>query len=186
METILTDKFKAQVVADLRRHEGFREYAYPDPLSFLAKRYPNERWGFVPAKQILDKIKEPASKGLPWTVGYGFTGPRITEDSFVSKVDAVARLEEKIQTYADMVTNVIPNWQTYSFTTQTVLINMCFNMGPKGLASFKNTLAAIDAREFTKAARNMEQSRWYRQVGARAVELVKRIETQQIEPAHRI
>ena len=38
-----------QVCSDLERHEGFRQFAYPDPLSFIGKNYsnPKYKWGFL-------------------------------------------------------------------------------------------------------------------------------------------
>jgi hypothetical protein len=52
-----------QYLEDARKHEGFREYAYPDPLSYLAKRYKHLPWGFKPARELLNLIREPESKG---------------------------------------------------------------------------------------------------------------------------
>ncbi len=43
------DWLKRQVVADLNRHEGFREFAYPDPLSALYKKFSRLPWGLKPA-----------------------------------------------------------------------------------------------------------------------------------------
>ena len=55
---------------------------------------------------------------------------------------------------------------------QNVLINMCFNMGYAKLAEFKNFLAAISERDFETAAAEMEDSKWFHQVGLRSKRLV--------------
>ena len=67
---------------------------------------------------------------------------------------------------------------------KTVLLNMAFNMGVKGLLGFRNTLTFISQKNYEQAARNMTQSLWYKQVGKRAVELTERMRTQQISAAH--
>jgi lysozyme len=52
-----------------------------------------------------------------------------------------------------------------------VLVEMIFNMGVKGLMSFRRMLAALGRADYQEAAREMLNSRWAEQVGARAVEL---------------
>ena len=54
---------------------------------------------------------------------------------------------------------------------QSVLLNMCFNLGIKGLLDFNNTLAFIKAGDWERAANNMLASKWAKQVGMRAIEL---------------
>ena len=52
-----------------------------------------------------------------------------------------------------------------------MLLNMCFNLGLKGLLGFNNTLAFIAARDWERAANGMLASKWAKQVGFRAIEL---------------
>src|SRR5688572_27910594 len=54
-----------QYLADARKHEGFRQYAYPDPLSALGKIFPASKygWGAKPAREILNFIGQDESKG---------------------------------------------------------------------------------------------------------------------------
>lgn len=176
-------KLVKQVAGDLDRHEGFREFAYPDPLSSLFKKFPKERWGFEPARDILARIGvsvEDATKlGAPWTVGYGFTHG-VNPDSRMSRITAERKLEQEILNIHTALSNVLTWYKDSSFVTKTVLINMAFNMGLKGLLGFKNTLRFISQKNYEQAARNMTQSLWYRQVGKRAKELVERMRTQTI------
>ena len=51
---------------------------------------------------------------------------------------------------------------------QRVLLDMAFNLGIKGLLTFKNTLATIQAGDYRKAGPMMLDSRWAGQVGKRA------------------
>lgn len=54
---------------------------------------------------------------------------------------------------------------------KSLLLNMCYNMGIKGLLSFKNTLAFIASGDWERAANGMLASKWAKQVGRRANEL---------------
>ena len=60
---------------------------------------------------------------------------------------------------------------------QQVIANMMFNLGRPRLSAFKGMKAGVDARDWNEAADQMVDSRWYRQVGARAERLVERIRT---------
>jgi lysozyme len=174
-----------QVKQDLDRHEGFRVFAYPDPLSKLAKKYRGLPWGFQPARELLNLISDmDESDGAPWTVGFGFT-QGTTPDSKIERIPAERKLEAKIMEMDATLKHKLPWYAGASLVTKTVLINMAFNMGVQGLLGFKNTLRFIAERNYPKAASNMKLSLWYRQVGDRAKELVARMATQTIDAAHK-
>ncbi len=54
---------------------------------------------------------------------------------------------------------------------QVVMANMAFNMGMPTLLTFSRMLGAMAARDWDRAAAEMLDSKWARQVGSRAVEL---------------
>lgn len=54
---------------------------------------------------------------------------------------------------------------------QEVLVNMCFNLGITRLMKFKNMFEAIQEESWSTAADEALDSKWARQVGARAEEL---------------
>lgn len=60
---------------------------------------------------------------------------------------------------------------------QKVLIDMAFNLGLAGLFGFKNMIAYLEVGNYEKAADEMVNSRWYRQVGDRGKRLVKMMVT---------
>lgn len=72
---------------------------------------------------------------------------------------------------------VAPWWRDLDEVRQKVLIDMAFNLGPKGLAGFRNTLRDIQARKYAAAAKRMLASRWATQVGARARRLSEMMRT---------
>ena len=55
---------------------------------------------------------------------------------------------------------------------QEVLVNMCFNLGARGLSKFKRFLGAINRRDYSDAAEEMRGTKWRRQVGIRADRLI--------------
>lgn len=57
-----------------------------------------------------------------------------------------------------------------------VLENMAFNLGTEGLAKFTKMLAALEQGDWTGAAREMLDSKWALQVGARAERLAQQME----------
>ena len=59
--------------------------------------------------------------------------------------------------------------------SQQVIANMMFNLGLDRLSAFKGMKAGCGSRDWNEAADQMVDSRWYRQVGARAERLVERI-----------
>jgi len=51
---------------------------------------------------------------------------------------------------------------------QAALMNMCFNLGLPRLKGFKRMIAALKAKDYTKAALEALDSKWATQVGQRA------------------
>jgi lysozyme len=59
---------------------------------------------------------------------------------------------------------------------QQILVNMMFNMGRPRLSGFKKFNAAIAEGDWTEAAKEGRDSRWYNQVSNRAERLMVRLE----------
>lgn len=174
-----------QAVGDLSRHEGYREFAYPDPLSKLFKRHPNEKWGFQPAELIMARLGETAKDGIPWTVGFGFikgVGPTTR----MSMAFATKRLEDEIIEHVRDLDRLIPSWNVMPLFAQSVLVDIIYNLGYDRLKKFVNTLAAFKEHDWQEAADGLRQSLWFKQVGERGQELVARLENREIAPAHRV
>ena len=58
-----------------------------------------------------------------------------------------------------------------------VVVDMVFNLGMPWFKQFQNMLAAIEAQDWPEAAAQMMDSRWAKQVGARAERLRDMMET---------
>ena len=72
---------------------------------------------------------------------------------------------------------IMPWWRGLDEVRQRVLANMAFNMGAQGLAGFKNTLQAVRAGQYSKAASGMLASKWASQVKGRAQRLATAMQT---------
>ena len=105
-----------------------------------------------------------------WDEEYGWeVGTPVSEDRcnevFDSDIQIV--LADCEQLYPDF--NELPE------EVQRIIANMMFNMGRPRLSKFKGMKAGVDARDWNKAADEMVDSRWYRQVTKRADRLVERM-----------
>jgi lysozyme len=60
---------------------------------------------------------------------------------------------------------------------QAVVLSMLFNLGLRGFQKFVNTIKFIETRQYEKAAYNMLQSKWAKQVGKRAYRLAEMMRT---------
>lgn len=143
------------LVVDLKRDEGLRLRAYPDPIS----------------------------GGDPWTIGYGHTGPDVHRGLVWTQEQSEAALASDIREHNAELAAALPWIKDLDPARRRVLQNMAFNLGvgmpggKKGLLGFKNTLGMIERGEYERAADGMLASRWASQVGQRAVRLANTMRT---------
>lgn len=83
----------------IRRFEGCRLEAYPDP----------------------------ATGGAPWTIGYGATGPGIEPGVVWTQEEAEARLAEDVQRFADAVERALT--VDVSDNEFAAMVSLAFNIG---------------------------------------------------------
>jgi lysozyme len=70
---------------------------------------------------------------------------------------------------------LIPDFDMLPEPVGLIFANMMFNLGMSRLGMFKRFLAAIEDREWQKAADEMADSKWARQVPNRAGRLIERM-----------
>ncbi len=141
-------KFKEQ----LTNHEGLRLKAYLDTIGVL-------------------------------TIGIGHNcktspvpGVSKVGDS-ITKELAYEMFDQDINNHNKKVYRAIPWIEDLNPPRQAVLYNMAFNLGITGLLGFKKTLDMINREEYSNAAKGMLNSKWASQVGNRAKQLSKQMET---------
>ena len=96
-------------------------------------------------------------------------GTPVSEDRVIEAFDNDVQivLADCERLYNDF--NVLPE------EVQLIIANMMFNMGRPRLSKFKGMKAGVDAQDWNKAADEMIDSAWYKQVPNRAGRLVKRM-----------
>lgn len=178
-----------QVLADLERHEAYREYAYPDPLTEWGKKYKSAPWGTKPASVIMAELGldvKDVAKGAPWTVGIGFTHGT-TYKTRTTRAESYERLKREVFEHAEGLDKLLPGWrESQPYVVQTVLVNMIFNLGTTRLSKFAPTLALFAKGDYKGAASRLENTAWYKQVGHRSKELVERLRTGEIQKRYMI
>lgn len=139
----------------LKRDEGLRLIAYPDPISYLATTG--------------------KGSGEPYTIGYGHASSDVYPGLVWTEAQADAALDDDIQHAIALLDAHIPWWRSMSEPRQMVLANMCYNMGfgdgAHGLSSFRNTLAKMKSGDYAGAADGMLSSNWAKQTKKRAQRL---------------
>lgn len=133
------------------------------------------------AKQLL---RDEGYKSRPYrdsvgilTIGIG----RNLEAVGIRKDEALYMLQNDIDECEVHLDRTLPWWRYLPAARQSVLVNMCFNMGIQRLLKFKKFLAALNQQNYPEAAKEMLDSKWAEQVGARAVRLSKQIETGELQ-----
>ena len=97
------------------------------------------------------------------TIGYG----RNLSERGISASEA----ERLFQNDIAMTIQDLENQEWYlslPLQIKYALINMCFNLGISSLLEFVDMIAALKAKEYTKAAHAVLDSHWADQVGQRA------------------
>jgi lysozyme len=123
------------------------------------------------------------TRGIP-TVGIGFNLHRhdareklealgCDYDAVVAGAHALeedqidALLETDLCTAISDARQLFPNFDSLSTPRQIVLVDMAFNLGLPRLSGFRKMIAAVIAEDWNRAADEMIDSRWYREVGHR-------------------
>ncbi|WP_042624810.1 glycoside hydrolase family protein [Burkholderia plantarii] len=106
------------------------------------------------------------------TIGVG----RNLTDVGISESECDMLLADDIDRTVAWLDAKLPWWRELDSVRQRVMVNMAFNMGG-GLLTFVNTLDAIKRGDYAAASKGMLDSKWARQVGARATRLAEMMTT---------
>jgi len=160
------------IVEDLKLHEGFVEHPYwctgevatigygctfrdltPSEMEFI---------GLTPEKRA-EILAVPYDDPLPG-------------DFTVTEKQAAVLLRDKAKRFYDDVTEDYP-WTLAADSPEVrvVLTNMAFNLGRAGLRGFPATIGELETGDYRRASEEMVDSRWFEQVGERALGLAVRI-----------
>lgn len=101
------------------------------------------------------------------TVGYG----RNLESVGLSEKEASFLLDNDIRSVERSLLNM-PVFLQLDSMRKSILLDMAFNLGAKGLFGFKKMFEALAKKDYEQAAREMQNSTWSKQVGGRADKLI--------------
>lgn len=110
-----------------------------------------------------------------WTLGYGSTrmfGVPIKELDRCTKGQARTQLRADLWEAILATGKLFPNLDELDSVRQEILVNMCYNLGERGLGKFVNLRSAVTAQNWKRAAEEMVDSKWYAQVKGRGQRLV--------------
>ncbi len=139
--------------AQIKRHEGEVLEIYNDSLGFKTLG--------------VGHLCQPEDPEYDWAVGKEVSQEVV--DAYYD-ADFDKHLEETRHVVGEGVFDSVPE------SIQHVLVNMCFNLGGTRLGKFRNMLNAVEQHDWQEMALQMEDSRWFKQVGRRSVELQKMVE----------
>lgn len=106
------------------------------------------------------------------TIGYG----RNLTDVGISESEAEILLQNDIHA-AQLAAGSLQIYPYLDEVRQRVLVEMVFNLGLRGVLTFKRMFAALDKGDFVAASVEMIDSNWADQVGLRAMRLAQMMRT---------
>ena len=96
-------------------------------------------------------------------------GTEVSEDRVNEAFDA------DVEIVLSDCNTLYPDFDDLPEEAQQIIANMMFNLGRPRLSKFVGMKRGVDVKDWNSAADEMVDSRWYRQVGARADRLVNRM-----------
>ena len=106
------------------------------------------------------------SLGIP-TIGYGFAiKDLVLEEDLCDEI-----LLRKLRILGRSVMGKFPFFDSLPSECKSVLMEMCYQLGVRGVSKFKKALKAMDDGDWEKAADEMLDSKWAKQTPNRAKEM---------------
>ena len=93
----------------------------------------------------------------------------------VSEGRVIEAFDADIEIVLSDCNTLYPDFEDLPEEAQQIIANMMFNLGRPRLSKFVGMKRGVDVKDWNSAADEMVDSRWYRQVGARAERLVNRM-----------
>ena len=93
----------------------------------------------------------------------------------ISEDRVIEAFNEDVETVLSDCAILYDDFDELPEEAQLIIANMMFNLGRPRLSKFKGMKSGVDSRDWNKAADEMVDSAWYRQVTNRAERLVRRM-----------
>ena len=103
------------------------------------------------------------------------TNDDVPDEESISEARCYELFQDDVQIAIDGCEKIYGNWEELSQEVQHILVNMCFQLGQRGLSKFKNLKVAIEDYQWQRASEEMMDSRWAGQTPERAERLKSRM-----------
>ena len=132
----------------IRKHEG---------------KFPKDKPGHWPYTDTVGKL----------TVGYG----RNLTDNGLSEDEAEYLLQNDVNAIVGELSRTFPWYRLQLAARQDAFADMAYNLGMPRFKGFQYMIAAMERADYVGASAAMLDSKWAEQVGERAKELAKMVQT---------
>ena len=106
---------------------------------------------------------------------FGINWEEVPDDQHITEDRCYILFQEDVQIAISGCMKIYNNWDDLPQEVQHILINMCFQLGQRGLSNFKQMGKAIEGSDWEKASVEMMDSRWAKQTPQRAERLKNRM-----------
>jgi lysozyme len=144
-------------------NEGVRTRRYYDSRGF-----PTVGAGF--------NLARPGAREAIEAVGADFDRIKSGKDS-LSQSQVTALLSADAQAAIETARSLFPDFDKYDPTRQLILADLAFNLGKAKLEEFTSFIAAVQANDWDQAASALRKSKWFTEVGKRALRNVEAMRT---------
>lgn len=135
----------------IQAHEGLRLSPYKDQLGILTVGY-----GY--------NLLRPSARADLAAVGAKLPIVRL------SLAQAQLLFDPCFEEACNIAGELVPSFDTLTDNQKCALVDMAYNIGPNRMRGFTHMLAALASKDYTEAAAQMLSSKWAGQVGPRAIE----------------
>jgi len=106
---------------------------------------------------------------------FGINWEEVPDDQYITEDRCYILFQEDVQIAISGCMKIYNNWNDLPQEVQHILVNMCFQLGQRGLSNFKQMGKAIEESDWEKASVEMMDSRWAKQTPQRAERLKNRM-----------
>ena len=106
---------------------------------------------------------------------FGINWEEVPDDQHITEDRCYILFQEDVQIAISGCMKIYNNWNDLPQEVQHILVNMCFQLGQRGLSNFKQMGKAIEESDWEKASVEMMDSRWAKQTPQRAERLKNRM-----------
>ncbi len=156
---MITLRLAAALIA---RHEGLRTQAYRDTRGFLTIGYGTN----------LDSAGAPRQ-----CKAAGVNYDALRNGSEITEGEARTLLGSAVQYAIDCSGVAVHGFNLMPDNVQLAIVDMVYNMGLHKFGEFHKLISALESGNWADAASEMKASAWFYQVGQRAVDDIKLVES---------